>query len=78
MTYMDHEQETQAFARRAAAHFAKEPGHYTYTDGEIQAGELFAMRYGLGDDCVVVFRIDGAFTPTNYQELVREYQADAI
>lgn len=60
-----------AFARKAAAHFARNPKHHTYTDGEIEPGCLLAMRWGLGDDCVLVLRLDERHTPTNYMELVR-------
>jgi len=77
MTYLQDEECIVEFAKRAAINFAKNPQHYTYTDGDIRSGFLFAMRFGLGDDCVVVFRIADDFEPVNFQELIRAYQQDA-
>jgi len=72
-TNMDAEREVNAFAVQAAKHFGQHPENYTYTEGGIKAGSLFAMRYGLPGDSVVVFRIDSYFEPVNYQELIIEY-----
>jgi len=77
MVYMSTEQEEQEFARRAAACMAANPKIWTFTDGEIQPGCLFAMRYGLGDDCVVVMRLSDYHVPTNFQNLIREFPATA-
>ena len=63
---MSFETERQEFAKRAAACFAKDPRKWTYTDGDIREGCLFAMRFGLGNDCVVVFRLDPEYEPVNY------------
>lgn len=65
------------FAHRAAEHFAKHAEHQTFTDGEIQSGCLLAIRWGLGEDCVVVVKLDEAHTPTNYMEIARKYQVEA-
>jgi hypothetical protein len=66
--------EEMAFARKAAAHFAAHPEHSTYTDGDIEPGCFLAIRWGLGEDCVVVVRLDDRHVPTNYMELVRAAQ----
>ena len=65
--------EVRKFAKEAAKHFAIHEEHYTYTSGDIDAGCLFALRWGLGDDCVLIFRLDEDFEPTNYQQLIRQY-----
>ena len=45
------------FAKKAGKAFEKE-GVYTFTEnGEIEEFEYFAVKWGLGDDCVLVFRI---------------------
>lgn len=62
------------FAKRAAAKFAGDPKMFTYTDKDIQPGCLFAMRWGMGDDCVVVFKLDDYFEPTNYHQLIKDFQ----
>ena len=45
------------FALKAAKHFQTHPHHRTYTNGKIINGALFAIRWGMGDDCVLVFRV---------------------
>lgn len=65
------------FANRAAAHFATHPKHSTYTDSEIIHGCFFAVRWGMGEDCVVVLKLDESHMPTNYQNLVREFHQEA-
>ena len=66
-----------AFAHKAAAHFAREPKHSTYTDGDIEPGCFLAIRWGLCEDCVVVVKLDDAHVPTNYAEITRQFQMDA-
>jgi hypothetical protein len=60
------------FAQRAAKRFAENDQLQSF--GNIEPGAFFALRYGLGEDCVVVFRIDSDHTPVNYQQLVREFR----
>ena len=45
----------------------------TYTEsGHIEPGELFAVRWGMGNDCVLVFRISDDFEPTNFQNIIKK------
>lgn len=73
MINLEIDTEREEFARRAAVHFAENSKLYTYTDGNIEPGCWFALRFGLGNDCVVVFKLDEFDEPTNYQQLIREY-----
>lgn len=73
MTYVSTELEQIEFARKAAEDFALHPKHWSFTDGPIEPGALLALRWGLGDDCVLVLKLDDSFTPANYQQLVREF-----
>lgn len=66
-----------AFAQKAAAHFAEHPEHSTYTGEDIVPGCFFAVRWGLGDDCVLVLKLDEQHIPTNYMELVRSFKETA-
>lgn len=59
-----------AFARKAAAHFAVHDLHSSY--GDLKPGSLLALRWGLGNDCVLVVRLDENFEPCNYQQLIKE------
>jgi len=68
---MEEEDEVREFAERAASHFANHERCTSYTDANIEAGYLFALRFGLDEDCVIVFRLDENFEPINYQQLIK-------
>lgn len=72
MVYMPKDDEVREFAKEAAKRFAQNKEHHTYTHSDIEAGCLFAMRYGWNDDCVVVFRLDEDFEPINYQQSIKQ------
>ena len=57
-----------AFADEAAAHFAKEPRHFTY--GTLEPGSLLGIRWGLGEDCVLVVKLDDYAEKVNFQNIV--------
>ena len=75
MTYYSNERTVLDFAKRAAEHFAKCPEHNSFSDGDLKAGELLALRWGLSNDCVLVMRIDPDFEPANFQQLVKTVSA---
>lgn len=60
------------FAKAAATAFAKQPAMMSYSRAEMIPGCLLALRWGMGDDCVVVVKLSDDHVPTNYQQLVRE------
>lgn len=67
------EQEEQvAFAKEAAAFFAKNPDKHTMTRKEVVPGCLFALRWGAGDDCVAVIKLDDFHQPVIYQQLITQ------
>lgn len=70
MVTLSGEQERQSFASEAAAHFKANPDNRTYAQGSIKPGEWFAVLWGLGDDCVMVFRISEGTDVTVYQQIV--------
>jgi hypothetical protein len=76
MVYMSEDDEVRDFAKRAAAVFAKHKSVHTYTNGDIEAGVLLALRMGLASDCVVILRIDDTFEPINYQQLIKQYMEE--
>jgi CO dehydrogenase/acetyl-CoA synthase beta subunit len=73
MVFMSNEDKVKDFAKRAAKDFAEHDKHYTFVDSNIEAGCLFALRFGPDNDCVVVFRLDDNFEPINYQQLIQQY-----
>ena len=72
MTCLSEEKEIQEFAQRAARHFEENPQHRSYSDREINPGCLLAMKWGGGDDCVLVLKLDDFFEPVNYQNLIHK------
>ena len=73
------EDERLKFARRAAKCFEEGPEIRTFTEsGSIEMGDLFAVRWGMDANCVVVFKVSDYEEPVNYQEIIsnklaREY-----
>lgn len=72
--YMNDEKERIEFAERAAKHFAANPKHWSFTDEDIAPGVLLALRWGLGNDCVAVLKLDSEFTPVIYGNLIGAFQ----
>lgn len=66
---LSEELERSGFANRAAIYFANHPEKTSYTDGNIKPEAWFGLRFGLDNDCVVVFKV-GEDEPVNYQNLV--------
>lgn len=70
VTTIEAERELQDFAERAGRHFAGHKQHWTFSDGDGPvSGELLALRWGLGDDCVLVLRV-GNELPVVYGQAV--------
>lgn len=58
------------FAERAGAWFSKNPKGWSFTDdGETNPGDWIALRWGYGNDCVLVLRI-GDDEPVVYGQAV--------
>ena len=70
MIRMEEEIKIREFALNAARDFNKNKEHRTYTNAEIKQGCLFAMRFGLDDDCIIIFKLDEDFEPINYQQIL--------
>lgn len=69
-TRLSEEVELLEFAKAAATHFAAESKHWSY--GDLIPGSYLALRWGLGDDCVLVLKLDEDFAPVNYMQLVEQ------
>ncbi len=52
---------SEAFVRKAAEHFNSHPSHYTYSEGDPKAGELFAVRWNAFT--VLLVKLDEGFEP---------------
>ena len=64
--YMWQRKEEEEFVELAAAHFQLNPEHFTY--GELTEGSYFGVRWGLGKDCVLVFKVGSE--PVNYCNVI--------
>jgi len=69
--YSQINQEKIEFANKAAKHFSEHPEHSSFTEGKIEGGCLFGLRWGLGDDCVLVFRLDYD-EPLNFTNIIKK------
>jgi hypothetical protein len=70
MVRLDEDAEVDDFAKRAAACFEASPHAATYTTWDVAEGCLMGVRWGAGNDCVLVVRLDAGFEPTCYQGIV--------
>lgn len=68
MTTFGRESEVNEFAKHAQAKFMSNQLLYSFTDGDVAPGVLFAIRWGLSDRCILVFRLDENFYPVNFQD----------
>lgn len=68
MTSVTAETARMEFAQAAARHFESNPKHWSF--GDIGPGNFLALRWGLGDDCVLVIRQHDDEEPVNFQQIV--------
>ena len=68
MTTFGRESEVNEFAKRAMQRFISDNRLDTYTDKDVEAGCLFAIRWGAFDRCILVFRLDENVEPVNFQD----------
>jgi len=71
MTTLQEHVALSEFAERAARSMENNKDIYTYSDGQPAPGQLLALRWGLGNDCVLVVRLDDDFEPVNFQQAIR-------
>lgn len=69
-TTIHRETEKIEFAAKAARHFEANKNHWSF--GNIGAGEYLALRWGLGDDCVLVIKQDENETAVNYGQAIKK------
>ena len=65
-----------SFAKKAARSFAEHPNFSSFSLKSIEPGCFLALRWGLGDDCVLVLKLDENHIPTNYTQLIRKYKKE--
>ena len=71
-TTLEEQYELLAFGQNAAKVMSEKPHVASYSyDGQIAPGKFVALRWGLQDDCVLVFKVDENFTPVNFQGAIK-------
>jgi hypothetical protein len=71
MTTFSEENELTEFAKKAANNFEENPDHATYSVKYPAPGELLAIRWGMGNDCVLVLKLDEYFEPVIFQQAIK-------
>ena len=66
--HLDEAESRLQFVKRAAEDFEKNPIHSTF--GDIMPGRYFAVRWGMDNDCILVFKIDEEFEPEIYNQSI--------
>lgn len=72
-TTLYRERELIEFASKAAKHFAANKNHWSF--GNIGCGEYLALRWGMGDDCVLVIKQHEDAGAVNFGQAVKENEA---
>jgi len=72
MTYIDDETDILNFVQVASEHFSTHHKHTTFTLEDITPGCLMALRYGGGNDCIVVFRLSDKYEVINFQQCIKQ------
>jgi hypothetical protein len=71
MTTIKEQSEISQFVKNAAEYFKIYVEKSSFTSGAICGGCLFALKWGLGNDCVLVFRLDENFEPIIFQNIIK-------
>jgi hypothetical protein len=59
-----------SFVEAAAKCFREDPSLTSFTHGSIEPGALLALRWGLGNDCVLVLKLDETHKPVIYGQAI--------
>lgn len=68
VVYTSELDEQREFVDKAAKAFSMDPKWRTY--GDIEPGSYFAVRWGGGNDCVLLLRLDEYFEPIIFGQVI--------
>jgi hypothetical protein len=74
MLTMSEERKKLRFVNAAKVFLNVNPKCYSY--GVLEPVEYFAMRFGMFDDCLVVFKIDSDCSIENYQQILDRKESE--
>lgn len=69
MVSLSSQKEEIDFANEAAKDFEEYPKHSSF--GSLEPGSFFALRWGMGEDCVYVLKLDENYEPAIYQQIIK-------
>lgn len=75
--YLSEEEKKLSFVKEAANFFSTNPTKKSYTSGNITPGEFFALRWGYGEDCILIFKLSEDFIPELYQQVIKEHNSNS-
>lgn len=75
--YLCEEDKKLSFVREAANFFASNPTKRSYTSRNITPGDFFALRWGLGEDCILIFKLSEDFIPELYQQVIKDHNSNS-
>ena len=58
------------FAKKAAEHFEQHPKHWSF--GDLKEGTFLALKWGLGNDAVLVLKLDDIAEPVVYGNMIKK------
>ena len=67
-TTLENQEKLIGFVKQAVKRFGESPGLATF--GDVRPGEYLALRWGMGEDCVLVIRLDKNFEPINFHQAI--------
>ena len=70
MTSLSQMEEQVAFVTKVKADFEAHPKRQSF--GGCAPGSFLALRWGMGDDCILLLKLDEYFEPVNYQQAIKK------
>lgn len=74
--YQYKEDEKLTFANEAKVYFESHPESITYGKEGPQQGKFYALRWGMDQNCILVFKIDEYDEIVNYCEFIDKAKAN--
>lgn len=69
MTSVEEEESLLKVVKDAAENFEGNPKHASF--GDLTPGSYLALRWGLGEDCILILKLDHYFENRNYQQAIK-------
>lgn len=71
MTSIEEMEQLCKFASEADEWFKHHANHYSFGSTDGRTAPYIALRWGLGEDCVLVLKLDENWEPVNFRQAAR-------